>query len=234
MDTEKADRATGRVRIVSRSSEPFADRVEAGKRLASTLSQYKGKQPVVLGIPRGGVVVAREIALALDGALDVVLAHKLGTPGHEELAMGAIAEDGTVFMNENVVSSIPLRQEYLDGEKERQLYRMRRRTEMIRSIRPKVPIKDRVAIVTDDGVATGATTQAALWAVRLECPALLIAAVPVGPEDTIRRLSEMVDEIVCLRSPEEFFAVGQFYRRFDPVEDEEMLRILAEEQAGHR
>jgi putative phosphoribosyl transferase len=229
MDTEKADPTRNHLRIMSRSAQAFADRIEAGKELASALSLYKGKKPVVLGIPRGGVVIAREIAHALDGALDVVLAHKLGTSGHEELAMGAIAEDGRVFLNENVISSIPLRQEYLEGEKERQLDRMRRRTELIRNVRPKVPLKDRIAIVTDDGVATGATTKAALWAVRLEQPALLIAAMPVGPEDTIRSLADLVDEMVCLRSPASFFAVGQFYRRFDPVEDDKMLRILAEE-----
>ncbi len=221
-------------RILSRSSESFDDRSSAGRLLGAALAEYRGRLPVVLGVPRGGVVVARELAYALDGVLDVVLAHKLGAPGHAELALGSVAESGRLFLNPSVVASMGVDESYIEAEKARQLAQIRRRTEMIRKIRPKVPLKGRIVIVTDDGVATGATTQAALWAVRLEQPEKLVAAFPVGPEDTLLKLSEFVDELVCLRSPPSFFAVGQFYSHFNPVEDEDMIRILADHQGKTR
>ncbi len=228
------NRPMGKIRILSRSNEVFEDRAEAGRLLAIQLAEYKGRLPVILGVPRGGVVVAREVAHALDGSLDVVLAHKLGTPGHAELALGSIAENGKLFLNESVVASIGISDDYIEAEKARQLAQIRRRTELIRKVRPKVPLKGRIVIVTDDGVATGATTQAALWAVSMEQPEKLVAAIPVGPEDTILKLAEFVDEMVCLRAPPSFSAVGQFYDRFYPVEDEDMLRILADENKKSR
>ncbi len=221
---------TGReskIRVVSRSSEPFADRSQAGKLLAAELAQYKGKDPVVLGVPRGGIVVAREIADALGGVIDVVLAHKLGTPGHPELAMGSVSENGKVFLNQDVISSVGINRDSVESEKDRQLAQIRLRIDKIRKIRPKIAFKDRIVIVTDDGIATGATTQAALWAVAAEKPQWLVAAIPVAPEDTIIKLAHLVDEMVCLRAPPLFYAVGQFYSRFDAVEDDEMLGILA-------
>ncbi len=196
--------------------------------MAAELGEYRTQGVVVLGIPRGGVVVAREVADLLGAELDIVLARKLRTPGHEELAMGSVAEDGTVFLNQEVVDELGVGRAYIQQEKERQLAEMKRRTELIRRVRPKILLKGRIVIVTDDGVATGATTQAALWAVRAEQPAKLVAAIPVGPEDTIRRLGEDVDEMLCLRTPPFFAAVGQFYQQFHPVEDEDMLRILGE------
>lgn len=227
---EMARNATGQLRILSYSSLPFADREEAGKLLAVELSQYRGRKPVVLGILRGGIVVAREIARALDGELDIVLAHKLRTPGHEELAMGAVAEDGRLFLNREVTVGLGVGDVYIQQEKARQMAEIKRRSRLFRRVRPKVTLRERIVIVADDGVATGATTQAALWAVRLEQPRKLIAAIPVGPEDTIARLAEAVDEMVCLRAPSLFTAVGQFYMRFQPVEDEEVLEILKGEQ----
>ena len=222
--------ATGQLRIVSHSGLPFADREEAGKFLAAELSQYRGQKPAVLGILRGGIVVAREIARALNGELDIVLAHKLRTPGHEELAMGAVAEDGRLFLNTEVTVGLGVEDVYIQQEKARQVTEIKRRRELFRRVRPKVTLKARIVIVADDGVATGATTQAALWAARLEKPQKLIAAIPVGPEETITRLAEAVDEMVCLRVPSFFTAVGQFYIRFQPVEDEEVLEILKGEQ----
>ena len=174
--------------------------------------------------------MAQELARALKADMDIVLAHKLSTPGRAELAMGSVAEDGKLFLNEEVISGLGIDQAYIQQEKARQMAEIKRRTELFRYSRPKLPLAGRIAIVTDDGVATGATTQAALWAVRLERPEKLIAALPVGPEDTITRLSEDVDEMVCLRTPPFFTAVGQFYARFEPVEDEEVLEILKEEQ----
>jgi putative phosphoribosyl transferase len=218
-----------KVRILSRSYDTFRDRSEAGQLLAAELTGYRGKSPVVLGIPRGGIVVARELSLILDGQLDVVLAHKLGTPGQQELAMGSISEDGKLFLNKTITESVGIVREEIEDERVRQLVQLRHRTDLIRKVRPKVPLKDRIVILTDDGVATGATTQAAAWAARMEQPKKLVLAFPVGPEDTLIRLAEFADEVVCLRSPASFAAVGQFYQHFFPVEDEDMLRILADE-----
>ncbi|RJQ40704.1 MAG: phosphoribosyltransferase [Dehalococcoidia bacterium] len=217
------------IRILSRSMEIFRDREEAGRLLAAALAAYRDKNPVVLGIPRGGVVVARQVARALGAELDIVLAHKLRTPGHAELAMGSVSEDGRLFLNREVVSEMGISETFIQQEKAAQMAEMNRRTAIIRRVRPKIPAEGRVAIVTDDGVATGATTHAALWAVKLEKPEKLVAAIPVGPDSTIRRLAKDVDEMVCLRAPPSFSAVGQFYLQFYPVEDEEMLEILEEE-----
>ncbi len=229
MATQDTNESTQRLRILSHSHTPFKDRTEAGQLLSSELSLYRGKKPVVLGIPRGGIIVAREIAHSLEGDLDIVLAHKLGTPGQPELAMGAVAEDGKVFLNENITQAMGISADYIESERNRQLAAIKRRAEMIRRVRPKILLKGRVVIVTDDGVATGATTQAALRAVRMENPEILITAIPVGPEDTIQRISELADEMLCLRTPPMFAAVGQFYEHFYPVEDEDMLRILQQE-----
>jgi predicted phosphoribosyltransferase len=219
----------GKLRIVSYSGQAFLDRREAGRLLAGELAEWRGQQAVVLGIPRGGVIVARELARALDADLDVVLAHKLRTPGHEELAMGSVAEDGKVFLSKVLVQEMGIDSDYIQQEKKIQLAEISRRIKLIRRLRPKVPVAGRIAIVTDDGIATGATTQAALWAVRQEHPEKLIAAIPVGPPDRVRKLAEDVDEMLCLRAPPSFAAVGQFYELFEPVEDEEMLEILKEE-----
>lgn len=220
----------GTLRIVSRSGQPFSDREEAGRLLAAELSSLKGQEAVVLGIPRGGVVVARELARALDADLDVVLARKLRTPGRMELAMGSVSEDGKLFLNEAVMQELEVDRALIEKERAAQLLEIARRSELIRGIVPRVPLAKRVVVVTDDGVATGATTQAALWAARHEGPARLIAAFPVAPEDTLRRLAEAADEVVCLRSPLMFYAVGQFYSRFEPVEDEDVLEILRAER----
>jgi putative phosphoribosyl transferase len=221
------------IRIISYSGEPFRDRQEVGQLLAWELRSLPGRNLVVLGIPRGGIVVAREMARTLDAELDIVLAHKLPAPGHPELAMGSVAESGKVFLNEEVVRELGVSQQYIDEEARAQLEEIRRRARLVRRMRQRVPVKGKVAVVTDDGVATGATTQAALWAVRQEKPALLVAAIPVGPEDVVGRLAEAVDEMVCLRTPPFFSAVGQFYLRFEPVDDEDVLRILREEQKRH-
>jgi len=218
-----------KLRILSYSGEPFANREEAGRLLGDELQVYRGEKALVLGIPRGGIVVAREIARALDAELDIVLARKLRSPGNEELAMGSVAEDGKLFLNQEVVQDLRIGNTYIQQEKVRQLAEIKRRTEMIRQIQPRIPLKGRIVIVTDDGVATGATTQAAFWAVRQEQPKKLIAAIPVGPEHTIKMLAEDVDEMLCLRAPPQFAAVGQFYRQFLPVEDEEVLEILRKE-----
>jgi putative phosphoribosyl transferase len=217
------------VRVVSNSSARFLDRAEAGHLLAIELSGLKGRNAVVLGIPRGGIIIAQELALRVEADLDIVLSRKLGTPGQSELAMGSLSEDGSVFVNEGVVQMFGVTDSDIEQEKARQMAEIQRRSRLIRHVLPKTPLKDRLVIVTDDGVATGATMQAALWAVRQEKPQRLIAAMPVASEEAIDRLAADADEIICLRQPAYFYAVGQFYIQFTQIEDEEVLRILEAE-----
>ena len=214
-----------KVRILSDSGEQFKDRIEAGKLLADELKEYKGKDAVVLGIPRGGIIIASGIAGLIDGELDIVLSRKLKAPDNPELAIGAIAEGGKLFLHE-MLSEGFADSKYIEKEKAHQLAEIGRRIKLYRAIRAKAALKGRIVIITDDGLATGATMQAALWSAAQEGPKRLIAAVPVAPEDTIERIAPDADELICLRSPEFFAAVGQFYRHFDQVEDEEVLAIL--------
>jgi predicted phosphoribosyltransferase len=202
--------------------------MEAGGLLASQLKEFEIPL-VVLGIPRGGVVVAREIAHALDGDLDMVLAHKLGAPGNPELAIGAVCEDGRLFLDEEISSYMGVDDGYIKREKSRQMQELARRVNRYRSVLPKIPLSGRIVVVTDDGVATGATMQAALWAVRQEEPEKIVAALPVGPQETLEKLSHAADETICLQAPPFFSAISQFYSYFNQVEDEELLKILQEE-----
>jgi putative phosphoribosyl transferase len=215
-----------KLRILSHSSEPFKNREEAGRLLASELAEYRGQKAIVLGIPRGGVIVAKVLAQILNADLDIVLAHKLRTPGHEELALGSVSERGDLFLNEDVLSQLNVSDDYIRQEKAIQMAEIKRRARLFRAVRPRIPVRDRIAIVTDDGVATGATTQAAIKAVRTEKPKELILAVPVGSEDTLRMLAVDVDTVICLKSPWSLSAVGQVYLHFEPVTDEEVLQIL--------
>lgn len=220
----------GQVRIVSYSGEPFADRAEAGRLLADELSELRGRGTVVLGIPRGGVIIAAALARELDADLDVVLARKLKTPGHPELALGAINEEGRVVVDDTLVAELGIPRRYIEQEKVAELAEISRRRDMIRKVLPKVPLEGRVVVVTDDGVATGSTTRVALWSVRQENPARLIGAFPVGPEQTIISLANSADEVVCLRSPSYLYAVGQMYVNFSQVSDDEVIEILADER----
>ena len=220
------------LRIVSHSAEPFRDRVEAGRLLGAELDSLRGQGAVVLGIPRGGLVVAQALAAAIGGQLDIVLARKLRTPGHPELALGSVSEDGRLFLNDRLVELMGIDRSYIEAEKAAQMAEMNRRCALVRRIAPKIPLAGKRVIVTDDGVATGATLQAALWAARQEKPLLLVAALPVGPEDTIERLAADADEMLCLRAPADFAAVGQFYLRFDQVEDDTVLAILRQARRG--
>ncbi len=229
----KNDGLEKKLRLISFSGEPFRDRTQAGQLLAEELDEFRGKGAVVLGIPRGGIVIAEELARRLDAELDIVLARKLGAPGHSELAAGAMAEDGTVYLNEEVVRQLGVTSQYIEQEKINQMNEIRRRSRLIRSVLPKTPLKNRMVLITDDGVATGATMEAALRAVRQEGPQRLIAAVPVASEEALIRISSDADAIICLRRPYTFYAVGQFYRNFFQVEDQDVLRIL-EKEAGRR
>lgn len=216
----------GTVRIVSKSGEPFTDRVEAGRLLAAELEEYRGKRAAILGIPRGGVIIANEIAGELSADMDIVLTHKLGAPYNSELAIGAICEDGTHFVNEPVANYVGADDKYISQEKARQLKEINRKVSLYRPVLVKLPLEGRIVIATDDGVATGATMQAAIWAIRKENPAKVVLAVPVGPQDSIMKLSGDADETVCMRTPFDFQALGRFYLEFPQVEDEQLLAIL--------
>lgn len=215
--------------IVSHSEEAFQGRREAACLLAEELKKFQGKNAVVLGIPRGGLIIAEEIASRIAADLDIVLSRKLGFPGNSELAVGAVSEDGHVFLNEMIAAEFGDRDSYIQQEKARQMEVIKQRVKQYRGILSKIPLKDRIVIVTDDGIATGATMQAALWASRQEKPQRLIAALPVGPADTLQKLAEDADEVICLRCPQFFAAIGQFYYDFTQVEDDEVLEILKKE-----
>ncbi|MBI5149154.1 MAG: phosphoribosyltransferase [Candidatus Omnitrophica bacterium] len=215
-----------KILILERSDEPFVERVEAGKLLGRAFEKIIQGSVVVLGIPRGGVVVAQALARELGAQLDIVLSRKIGAPGNPEFAVGAISEDGHLYLNQEYARRAGADEAYIEEEKKRQIAEIKRRAALFRKVHPKIPLKDRTVIVTDDGVATGATFEAALWSARCEKPCKLIAAIPVGPEDTLQRLSKHADELVCLRMPETFYALSRFYSHFEQVEDDHVLEIL--------
>lgn len=203
----------------------FADRRDAGRRLAAALGHLRERRPIVLAVPRGGVVVGRQVADLLEASLDVVVPRKLRAPFNPELAIGAVAEDGAVFVEEE--TGFGVGQAYLDGEIAVQRREVARRVEAYRAGRPLPDMAGRTAIVVDDGIATGATLVAALRAVRDRHPEHLVAAVPVAPPEGIARLAREADEVVCLSAPALFHAVGQFYDDFCQVEDDEVIALLA-------
>lgn len=206
----------------------FADRRDAGRRLAAALLRYREEQPVVLALPRGGVPVGFEIATALGAHLDIILVRKLGAPGQPELGVGAVADgdDPQGVFNEDLVRALGVTQGYLDRELQRQLEEIRRRRERYRGDRPGPEVRGRTAIVVDDGLATGGSMRAALRSVRRGHPARLVLAVPVAPPDTLASLQSEADEVVCLSTPEDFGAVGRFYDDFTQTTDEEVIRLL--------
>lgn len=214
------------LRVLSYSDESFADRFEAGKLLAEELKKSIPKEAVVLGIPRGGVVIAKEIAKVLSIEFDIVLSRKIGAPLNPEFAIGAVSEDGRVFINEEAAGSVSANDDYIVKEREREIKEIKRRVKVYRKVKPKVNIKNKIVIICDDGIATGATIAASLWAVREEEPEKIIIAVPVAPCDTLQRLAKEADEIICLRVPGFFSAVGQFYLDFPQIQDREVLGLL--------
>jgi putative phosphoribosyl transferase len=207
----------------------FADRHEAGRLLAEKLLRFKNRRPTVLALPRGGVPVGYEIAQALAAPLDLVLVRKLGAPGQPELAIGALAlgEEAEFVTDPELLAELGVSPAALEAIKAREVQEIERRRKLYLGDRPLAPIADRTAILVDDGIATGATMRAALRATRKRKPAHLVLAVPVAPPETIHRLGAEADEVVCLDQPRLFFAVGQFYRRFEQLEDQEVLDLLA-------
>jgi putative phosphoribosyl transferase len=207
----------------------FQDRHEAGQLLAKDLTWLRGqKDLLVLGIPRGGVVVAYEVAKELNAPLDVYITRKIGAPYNPELAIGAVASDGTLVLDDDLVKRIGASEQYVEKETKRQREEIQRRVAAYRGSRPELALQGKTVVLVDDGVATGATVLASLRAIKQREPEQLILAVPVGPPDTIHRLSKEADRVVCLHTPEVFWAVGAFYAVFDQTSDAEVVRLLAE------
>ena len=206
----------------------FRDRADAGRRLAKALASYKNRQAVVLALPRGGVPVAAEVAATLDAPLDLILVRKIGVPSQPELAMGAVV-DGVapiVVRNDEVIELSGTTAEEFDAACARELAEIERRRQLYIGERARAEVAGQVVIVIDDGIATGATTRAALRAIRIRKPKELVLAVPVAPPDTITQLRGEVDALICLETPDPFMAIGYFYRDFRQISDEEVVETL--------
>jgi putative phosphoribosyl transferase len=206
----------------------FKDRKEAGRKLAARLLRYQDQQPIVLALPRGGVPVAYEVAVALNAPLDVIVVRKLGAPGQPELGMGAVVDGDhpQSVLNEDVVRMLNVSDEYLAREVAHELQEIRRRQARYRGGRASAALAGRTAIVVDDGIATGGTVRAALRGARRAGPKRLVLAVPVAPPETMESLQTEVDDLVCLQTPAYFHAVGQFYDDFHQTSDEEVITLL--------
>ncbi|AKF82190.1 phosphoribosyl transferase [Myxococcus fulvus 124B02] len=206
----------------------FQDRSTAGRALARLLSHHAHRPDTrVLALPRGGVPVAYEVARALGAPLDVFIVRKLGTPGHEELAMGAIATGGTRVLNPEVIDELGITSAQLDAVTAQETRELQRREVSYRQGRPALDVHGFDVILVDDGLATGSTMRAAVAALRLQHPSRITVAVPVAPPDTCEALAPLVDEMVCARTPRPFDAVGLWYRHFDQTSDEEVQDLLA-------
>jgi predicted phosphoribosyltransferase len=201
----------------------FENRAHAGRLLAQRLIDYKGRNPLVLGIPRGAMPMAKIIADLLRGELDVILVHKLGAPGQPELAIGAIDETGNFFLSGY---GLDIDDAYLDAEKHTQLELLQKRRAQYTPLRRPIDPHDRIVIIVDDGIATGSTITAALRAVRARKPKRLVAAGAVASPEAMRAMSDEADAVVCLNVPADFLAVGQFFRDFSQVSDQEVINIL--------
>ena len=211
----------------------FNDRRDAGTKLAQKLSAYANRSDVVvLALPRGGVPVAYEVALALNAPLDIFTVRKLGLPGHEELAMGAIATGGARVINQDVVRSFNIPQGVVEAVAKQELTELERRERVFRGDRMMREIHDKTAILIDDGLATGASMQAAIMGLRAKHPARIVVAVPTAPSETCEAFKKLVDEMICATSPEPFYGVGQWYEDFSQVTDEEVQTLL--EQASQQ
>ncbi|MCV7261138.1 phosphoribosyltransferase [Mycobacterium shimoidei] len=220
------NRSSGFVRRASRRS--FGDRAEAGRVLAEELASYRGRDGLlVLGLARGGVPVAREIATALHAPLDVFLVRKLGVPHWPELAMGAVAGNGSVVRNENVLSSLRISEAQVRAVIERETTELNRREQAYRGGRPVADPRGKTVILVDDGIATGASMMAAVGALQAAGPAAIVVAVPVGPPSACEQLAQEVDDVVCATMPPDFEAVGQVFVDFHQVSDDEVRELLA-------
>lgn len=216
------------------ATKPFNDRPHAGQLLATQLESYSHHpDAIVLALPRGGVPVGYAVAKALAAPLDVMLVRKLGVPGQEELAMGAVATGGQRVLADDVVQMLGIPDNVIETAARRELAEIERREKLYRSGRAPLQLQDRVVILVDDGLATGSTMLAAVHAARAGQPAKIVVAVPVGAPDTCSKLSGEADEVVCLRTPEPFYAVGLWYDNFTQTTDDEVIRLLDEAWQDH-
>ncbi len=205
----------------------FANKVDAGKQLANTLKNFSDKDElIVLAIPRGGVVVGYEVARVLKVPLDIIIPRKIGAPNQPELAIGAVGQDGSVVLNKKVVAQLGVSRIYIEKESRQQQLEIKRRLDKYRGELPFPSLKGRKVIVVDDGVATGATLKAALSFVKKQGVKELIVALPVGPLSSINELKKEVDQVICLLTPEPFYAIGQFYKDFSQTSDEQVINLL--------
>ena len=208
----------------------FHDRREGGARVADALVRFAhARDTVVLGLPRGGVVTAHEIAKRLDLPLDTIVVRKLGTPGQPELAMGAIARGGVRVLNDDVIRSLRISAREIDAVSEQEEKESARREALFRGGRPPLDLAGKTVIIADDGLATGSTMFAAVEAIRAQNPACIVVAIPVAPPSTVQRLRRKVDEVVCLTTPADFMAVGEWYDDFTQVTDQEVIELLGAE-----
>lgn len=212
--------------MIPSKSPRFQDRLDAARQLAEKLKERSWNDPLILGIPRGGLVIGAVLAEELGGELDVVLARKLRAPHQPELAIGSLGEDGKVIVNPQAQEYLRISDEYLKREIKTQFEEIQRRRALVRNIRDQAPVAGRSVIVTDDGIATGSTMIAGLQVVRDQQPKELIVAVPVASPDRLDEVRRWCDEAICLLCPEDFYAIGQFYDDFTQVEDEEALALL--------
>lgn len=215
---------------------PFIDRDDAGRQLSKALARYKDRKPIILALPRGGVPVAAKVAEVLHAPLDLLLVRKIGVPFQPELAMGAVVDGASplTVRNEEVISLAGISEHEFSAVRDQQLSEIERRRKMYVGDRPHPELSGHTVIVVDDGIATGATTRAALQAVRLRKPSELVLAVPVAPTDTLKKLAGEADEIVCLEDYEEFGAIGFFYSDFRQVSDDEVVELLASHPVGDK
>jgi putative phosphoribosyl transferase len=212
----------------------FKDRVEAGRKLAEALKRYRGKDIVVLGIPRGGVVVANEVAKELEAPLDIVVSRKIEAPGEPEFALGAVTQEGEVIMDRQAAESLGATPQYLDDQIRKKREEVKDRMRMLRGDAPYPELEGRTIIIVDDGIATGSSVSAAVMSVKKRRPKEIIVATPVAPKDAVETLSEDNTKVVSLETPRAFLAIGEFYQDFGQVEDIEVKRIIDESSARRR
>jgi putative phosphoribosyl transferase len=209
------------------SGMAFRDRRDAGRQLGAALESYRERKPLIVGLPRGGVVVAAEVAAALDADLDILVVRKLGAPDQPELGLGAIAEGGVLLLNKPLMRQVRVTKEQLQSTIDAENEELKRRLDLYRGSREPIDVTGRLVIVVDDGLATGGTVRAAAGALQHLGAESLVLAVPVGSPRTVEELKPMFDDVVCLETPVTFWAIGQFYADFSQTTDEEVVELLA-------
>ena len=204
----------------------YKDRHDAGRALAEKLKKYADENPVIIGIPRGGVVLGYEVAKALNAPLDIIVARKIGAPQNPELGIGAIAPGKVTILNNELVSMLSVSKQQLERIIEQETSEMNRRINVYRKGLPDLDLNNKTVIVVDDGIATGISTMAAIASIKLSKPKKIILAVPVCPSDSVNKFEENVDEFICLNARADFYAVGQYYDNFEQTTDEEVIDLL--------